>query len=512
MSGLPTGIRNTASGDGGPAPARLATIEVSLAAYRAVVDAIDDVVFRVDAAGRWTFLNPAWARITGASVGRSLGRPMLDSIHPDDRHTHALQLHRLISGTVASARLELRFLRTDGSTCWMQLNGRRTDDGDEFTGVSGTLHDISERKQIENTLALSELRFKAIFEHAGMGIVVALPDGRLLSANPALERMLGFRDRELRGTAVASMAAPESKTEFEQAIESLVAGDQDECRIELRCQTKREEALDALFHGTLIRDNELQPLLIVGLLEDLSERKATEQRLVRAKEEAESVARLKSALLNNVSHEVRTPLTTIIGYATILAEEVPDEYRDFAHTIARGGQRLLDTLNAVLELARLEASPPPSNPVLLDVAQEVMQAVDMVLPMADKKRLDVRMTIPDEPVMVLADGSSLLRVLGNLLTNAVKFTETGYVHVVVDGDGETVRIHVQDSGVGISEEFLPQLFDEFKQESSGLGRSHEGSGLGLAISRRLVDLMGGTLQASSRKGAGSEFTITLPAA
>src|SRR5690606_5342116 len=100
----------------------------------------------------------------------------------------------------------------------------------------------------------------------------------------------------------------------------------------------------------------------------------------------------------------------------------------------------------------------------------------------------------------------------NLLTNAIKFTEAGYVHVIVDADAESVFIHVQDTGVGISEEFLPQLFEEFKQESSGLGRSHEGSGLGLAISRRLVDLMGGTLQATSRKGAGSEFTITLPRA
>lgn len=490
----------------------LASIEVSLDAYRSVVDAIDDVVFRLDTAGRWIFLNPAWQRITGSSIGRALGRPLLDSIHPDDRHTHALQLHRLISGTVETVRLELRFLKMDGSTCWVQLNGRRTMEDGEFTGVSGTLHDISDRKHIENTLALSELRFKAVFEHAGMGILVALPDGRLLSANPAFERMLGVRDREVRGRMMTDLAAAESMAPFRAAVDRLLSGEQNECRIELRCDTRRHEPLDVRFHGTLIRDNELQPLLIVGLLEDLSERKATEQRLVRAKEEAESVARLKSALLNNVSHEVRTPLTTIIGYATILAEEVPEEYRDFAHTIARGGQRLLDTLNAVLELARLEANPPPSNLVLLDVEQEAAQAVELVLPLADRRGLEVRTSFPDEPAYVLADGTALLRVLNNLLSNAVKFTEEGRIEVAVEADDVEIRIAVRDTGVGISDDFLPHLFEEFKQESSGLGRSHEGSGLGLAISRRLVDLMGGTLYVNSQKGEGSEFCIVLPRA
>lgn len=491
---------------------RLASVEVSLDAYRSVVDAIDDVVFRLDSAGRWIFLNPAWQRITGSSVGRTLGRPFLESIHPDDRHTHALQLHRLISGTLPSLRLELRFLRSDGSTCWVQLNGRPTWEDDTFTGVSGTVHDITDRKSIENTLALSELRFKAVFEHAGIGIFIALPDGRFLSANPALERMVGIRDRELRGRPLAELASPTSLDKLENAIEALVSGHDDECRIELQCRTRRRESLDVLLHGTLIRDNDLQPLLIVGLLEDLSERKATEQRLVKAKEEAESVARLKSALLNNVSHEVRTPLTTIIGYATVLAEEVPEELRDFAHTIARGGQRLLDTLNAVLELARLEANPSPANILLLDVAQEVAQVVDLVLPLADQKGLEVRTVFPTEVVHVLADGSALLRVLNNLLSNAVKFTEEGYVEVALEASAEEVHISVRDTGVGISEAFLPQLFHEFRQESSGLGRSHEGSGLGLAISRRLVDQMGGTLRVASRKGEGSTFTIVLPRA
>src|SRR5690606_37997586 len=138
---------------------------------------------------------------------------------------------------------------------------RTTEDG-EFTGVSGTLHDISDRKQIENTLALSELRFKAVFEHAGMGIVVVLPDGRLLSANPAFERMLGVRDREVRGKLLTELAAEDNLPTLESAISRLTSGDEDECRIELRCKARRREALDVRFHGTLIRDNDLQPLLI----------------------------------------------------------------------------------------------------------------------------------------------------------------------------------------------------------------------------------------------------------
>lgn len=188
---------------------------------------------------------------------------------------------------------------------------------------------------------------------------------------------------------------------------------------------------------------------------------------------------------------------------------MPEEYRDFAHTIARGGQRLLDTLNSVLELARLEADPAPMNMSILDIGREVAHALDLMPPLADRKGLAIRASLPEEPVLVIAEGASLHRVLKHLLENAVKFTERGGISVSVSPAGGVVSVEVCDTGVGISDEFLPFLFDDFKQESSGLGRSHEGSGIGLSISRRLVHLMGGTLHASSRKGEGSTFILTL---
>ena len=499
---------------GGDALPQQCDIDAALPAeaYRSVVDTIDDVLFSIDIDGHFRFLNPAWTRLTQRSVSDALGCPILQFVHAADREACRRGLEDLMNGRLDLFQAELRVLNRDGEDCWVELGARAAKREGRFVGASGTLHSIADRRQIEHTLALSELRFRAIFERAAIGIIVALPDGRILSANPAIECMLGYRDRELRGRALHSLVAQDVFDAAKAPLAAMEQGEEEACRTELQFVSKEGELRDVVVHGALIRDADAQPLMVVAMLDDVTERYASEKRLIEAKEEAESIARLKSALLNNISHEVRTPLTTIIGYATILADEVPEEYRDFAHTISRGGQRLLDTLNAVLELARLEADKAQVQLLAVDVNQEIMLVVDLLSPKAADKHLELDVVLPSEPVHVLADPPSLHRVLHNLFSNALKFTEKGGVCIEVKRVDASISIAFRDTGVGISEEFLPHLFDEFEQESTGLGRSHEGSGLGLAISRRLIDLMDGTLKVESRKGEGSTFTVTLPAA
>ena len=240
-----------------------------------------------------------------------------------------------------------------------------------------------------------------------------------------------------------------------------------------------------------------------------SERLGYERELLSAKEHAEEMARLKTTFLTNMSHEIRTPLTGIIGFAQILSEEIKGEHSEFVTLIEQSGRRLLDTINSVLDLARLESNRMSMTLEPVDVAEEVRRTARLLTPLADRRSLYIRAEV-EGGIVCRLDKTGLNRILNNLIGNAIKFTEDGGVTVRSSRDGGECVIEVIDSGVGISSEFLPHLFDEFRQESTGADRSHEGSGMGLAITRKLVDIMGGKIFVESTKGVGSTFTVRFP--
>lgn len=226
--------------------------------------------------------------------------------------------------------------------------------------------------------------------------------------------------------------------------------------------------------------------------------------------QAAEMSKLKSVLLTNISHETRTPLTTILGFAEILEEEVGDDQKEFVHLIQQGGKRLLNTLMSILDLARLESSSFHFEPEHFDICSTVFDTCLLLEPIAREKGIRLEVDIPEKPIHVFLDVSAVERTVSNLVSNAIKFTSEGRVSVALEADDSDVLIHVADTGIGIGEDFMPYLFDEFKQESEGLARIHEGSGLGLPITKRLVELMKGKIMADSEKGYGSVFTVALP--
>ena len=240
------------------------------------------------------------------------------------------------------------------------------------------------------------------------------------------------------------------------------------------------------------------------------EKRQAEEALVQARDEAEEMNRLKDAFLANMSHEIRTPLTAIIGFADLAAAKAAESQRGHIRQIKTSSYRLLNTLNSVLDLSMLEAGTLTLNRDVLDVAAEVQQTVQLLHTLARDKGLDVQVQLPASKVEALLDRACLGRILNNLVGNAIKFTERGEVTVAVHARAEQVEIVVSDTGIGISEAFMPRLFEAFKQESTGLARSHEGTGLGLAITKKLVSLMEGEITVESRKSEGSRFTVAFP--
>ena len=233
--------------------------------------------------------------------------------------------------------------------------------------------------------------------------------------------------------------------------------------------------------------------------------------LLEAKNKAEEADRTKSNFLANMSHEIRTPLTSIIGTADILMEDVQGENVELVGMIYRGGHRLMDTLNSVLDLAQLEGQSMKLNLQPINILEEVGAVTDLFLNRAASKGLSLEISQDGEgPFMAKLDRAAFDRVLQNLIGNSMKFTERGGIIVHVRKSNQFVTVHVEDTGIGISTEYLPKLFDQFTQESSGESRAFEGNGLGLALSKGLVEMMDGEISVESELGKGTTFLVKFP--
>jgi signal transduction histidine kinase len=248
------------------------------------------------------------------------------------------------------------------------------------------------------------------------------------------------------------------------------------------------------------------------VMTDITARKEAEDALRQAKDQAEEIAQFRSALLQNMTHEIRTPLTVILGFTSMLHQGIRDDYRRFVDLIERSGRRLLLTLDSLLDLAQLESGTLQVDNELHNVFDIVHGTAASLEPMADQKGLTFSLDLPATAAYARFDCELFSHALTHLIDNAIKFTEEGEVAVTAEVADDAVRVHVKDTGVGVGEQFEGRLFDAFSQESEGISRTHQGSGLGLTVAHRLVDRIGGRIEHASRKGQGSVFTIELPVA
>ncbi len=352
-------------------------------------------------------------------------------------------------------------------------------------------------------LLASESRYRTVFEHpTDGGFLVDAGTLHFIQANRAYLALTGYGAEELKALRLYDVLVTRAD-DIDRDVRHVLA----EHHLALGEQRHRRKdgSTVHLDIGLNLFEHDGRSVLCFTA-HDLTEQMRILAELGRAKERAEEMLRLKSGFLNNMSHELRTPLVSILGFAEVLTEELDDENREIAETITRSARRLHDTLNSVLDLAQLQGGEIKLKPEVLDVSDEARETLLLLRPQAEAKGLTLRFQ-PGESVRALVDPGAFRRVLTNLLSNAVKFTDEGSIGIEVEADSHRVFLRVHDTGIGIHQDFLPHLFDEFKQASMGIDRVHEGNGLGLTITKRLVELMGGRIVVESTFGKGSTFTV-----
>jgi PAS domain S-box-containing protein len=484
----------------------------SRARYRHATDTIGEVLFRTDERGQWVFLNSTWEDVMGFPVEESLGEFFLEHVHPDDYERELEKYRALYANDTEHLQNQMRIRREDGETRWIEAQSHVIrDEAGRLQGTTGTFRDITERKEAEQALRRNRELLSSINENVTEAIYRSKQEGGLVYVNQAFVRMFGYDSTEevLNAPSASLYADPEERERGSSALnEEGITGNQ-----EVQFRRKDGSTFWGLLNSRAVYDDDGNLTYWDGAITDITERKERERELVAAKEEAEKMNRLKSTFLTNMSHEIRTPLTSIIGFADVLSDELDSEDQlELVSMIRRSGNRLMDTLNSVLHLSQLEGGSLELSLQALDVAEIIDETVPTFRVQAEKK--DLTLTVENradgEPLTARLDRDAFHRILSNLISNAIKFTERGGVTVCLDASDDTVRVSVRDTGVGINPSFQDEMFEEFKQESSGLSREHEGSGLGLAITQRLARRMDGRLTAESTEGEGSTFTVLFP--
>jgi PAS domain S-box-containing protein len=371
-------------------------------------------------------------------------------------------------------------------------------------------------KMAENKKRDAEIRkFYRAVEQSPVSIVITDVSGIIEYANDFLCKITGFTPAELLGSHTRILKSNETPAEVYQDLwKTILAGKT--WSGELRNRKKNGELYweDASISPVLNQDGKI--INFIGVKEDITQRKEMTNRLMRAMAEAEQMNKLKSNFLANMSHELRTPLVGILGYSELLPSMIDDpDAVDMVNTIHVSGKRLLNTLNMVLDLSRIEADRQEIRWETVELNNLLQTIMHLFSINAQKKKLSLSYQTFADEIKFKTDSYLIEHIVNDLINNAIKYTQSGGVLVETRLDRTSaearLQIVVTDTGIGIPPDQLEIIFDAFRQASEGYGRSFEGTGLGLTITKKYVELLGGEISVTSELGKGSCFTISFPA-
>ncbi|MFG0336061.1 MAG: PAS domain S-box protein [Maioricimonas sp. JB049] len=506
--------------------------------FRSLVNSIPGVTFRCEFDGeRWItrYVSDVSESRAGYSSSLFIDQPLeryYSIVYPEDIPSVRDSLTMVEEQCIAEP-IEHRLIRKDGEIIWVRTRTNVVCDVDgRPRWLNGVVIDITDRKQTEQWLAEANALKEAVIHAASeVAIISTNRAGTITLFNRGAERLLGYTADEVVGRATPALfhlesevhrRASELSAQLGERIEgfrTFVAvaeskGSDDRVWMYVR---KDGSCVPVRVVVTPIRDepNNIQGFL--GIAVDITTTQLVEEQLRHAKTTAEMANQLKSRFLAHMSHEIRTPLAAVIGVAEILEEEARSERdRKSASLIIANGRHLLELINGILDLSKIEAGRLQIESIVCQPARLVRDAVDLLQLQARQKGLELELELDRSfAVPVVTDPTRIRQILLNLMGNAIKFTPSGQVVVrgtqqLRDGGTPWLVIDVIDTGIGLDKDQVKRLFRPFEQADTSTTRRFGGTGLGLSVSRRLAELLGGDLTVDSSPGEGSRFTLAVP--
>lgn len=497
---------------------------------RDILNQSGDGIYVKDLQGRYLQTNEQFDRLVGAET--DLRGKLTEEVLPPDLAGRVRQQEQRVLAERRHVEWEESFARDDGEhTYWVHKFPLVDASGAPYA-ICSFIRDVTAARRDEQARASAEEKVRAIVEQTLVGVFML--DGlSCIYANRRAEEIAGLPHGLILGNSVLPLVT-EADRDFVTAAAARIASrssrlEEIECRI-----VRPSDGKTIILSAQACRAEIEGKSVVVGVCQDITERRLAERELQQhrdkleelvqvrtselalATERAEDANRAKTAFLRTMSHELRTPLNSIIGFGSLLASGqqggLSAEQHKWVDIIRRSGGQLLELVNELLDLSRIEAGVLKIEARDFQLADTVRQQCEAMQAQAAERQLDLRVAIGEESLLVSADVSRTAQVLRNLLSNAIKFTDQGTISVRMTRDATHARVEIEDSGIGIASDQLHRLFAPFQRiETPGLP-ARPGTGLGLAICRRLVQAMSGQIGVVSEPGQGSTFWFTVPLA
>jgi len=468
-----------------------------------------------DFEARLVWVNESWEDVLGYGAEQLLSQSYENLVHPDDKDPSKNILLKKGAGGEDTIKTSNRYRHADGH--WVHLEWYINVDSKNklLYGIANDVTNIISRNAL---LKESQLRFNLALDASNEGIWDWDIDKEEFFFSDRCKTMLGYEADEV-GNSYREWGQWISAEDAESNRIKVLTHLKEKTPYEVECQfkTKLGELRWFLIRGQAVWDENGKALRMVGSFSAIHERKLHEQQLQEARKNAEDASNAKSVFLANMSHELRTPLNSIIGFSNRILRRSgdisPAKFIDSVDAIFRNGKYLLELVNSLLDLAKIEAGMMVLDKQSSSVEGLLEDVLTQMLPLAEEKGLVLKVACRGERSVYNFDFIKVKQILVNLLSNAVRFTQSGYVDVTISpfANGENfLEIIVVDTGVGLSEEEQQQIFKKFVQlDSANDSVRGAGSGIGLALVQELSKLHGGSVSVSSEKGTGSVFTVVL---
>jgi len=468
----------------------------------------------VHSKGKIIEVNESFGKLTGYSREESIGENILDYIPSIKDRSLAAYYMSLKKATPYVIEIKTK----DGKSLKVEIQAKNVKHQGKKLRIAA-VRDVTEREKIQTQLEESEKRYKAVFENTGAASCILEEDGTISLANSKFAKLSGYSIKEiLHKKTWMDFVDPKD-------LNRMIG------QHKLR-RTNKTKALTQ-YEFTFIDKfkNKKEILVVIDIIEqskqsvasllDITYLKETEQKLIKtnkelknAKEKAEESDLLKSAFLANMSHEIRTPMNGIIGFASLLEESdiTDEEKKQYIDVIKRGGQRMLETVNDLIDISKIETGQIETHISEVNINKEIYMLYEFFKPETENKGLKLiwNEKLPYNKEIIKTDDQKLISILTNLIKNAIKYTDKGQIEIKVDIKKKYAYFNVIDTGIGIPENRLKAVFNRFEQVDFTDTRAFDGSGLGLAISKAYVEILGGKIDCKSVEGKGSDFHFSIP--
>ena len=485
--------------------------------YEEILDNIPSDIAVFDSKHRYLYLNPV--AIKDPELRKwMVGKTDEDYVAFRNKPLSLVEGRRKVFNSVIGSKKlkhwEEKLIQPDGSAKYVMRNMFPVLNNDnEVILVIGYGFDITNIKNIQQQIEQSEKKYRDVIDNSLAIVSTHDMDGKFITVNPMVGKIYGYADGEMVGHSLKEFIPDEDKDLFEENYLEKIKREKQSSGI-FRVLNKQGQIVYSLYNNFLKEEAGKEPY-VIGFAVDITDRVMAEKELKIAKKVTEEMVQTKQNFLANMSHEIRTPMNAIMGMSRQLQKtELNDKQHVYLDTITSASENLLFIINDILDLSKLDAGKLALEKIGFEPKMVVGKVMQVMAHKAEEKGLRLTNSFSDAQLfpILIGDPYRINQILLNLVSNSIKFTETGMVDISCKVINQTeteqqVELSVKDTGIGMDPDFVNNLFQKFRQEDESVARRFGGTGLGMSISKQLVDMMGGEIKVTSKKGKGTVISL-----